>query len=85
MAKILEEFHSKYVPMELNEETVVLQDGSTRLVDDTHFHKLFLGGDQLTVARVRGTQSLRVTHDDSVERLAGIEPVIEDWHARLTL
>ncbi len=71
--------------MELNEETVVLQNGSTRLVDDPLFHKLFLGGDQLTVARVRGIQSLRVTHDDSVEPLAGIVPVIEDGTLLLSI
>lgn len=44
-----------------------------------------MGGDQLTVARARGTAALRATHDSPTERLNGIIPVIEDWHVRLTL
>ncbi len=27
---------------------------------------------------------LRVTHDNAIEKLSGVVPVVEDWHARLT-
>ena len=85
MAKILDEYHKKYVPTKPCVEDLTLEDGTTRVVDKTEFHKLLMGGDQLTVARVRGTIALRTTHDTPVERLGGVTPVVEDWHARLTL
>ena len=44
-----------------------------------------MGGDQLTVARVRGTQALWKAQDRPVNRLEGLIPVVEDWHARMAL
>ena len=41
--------------------------------------------DQLTVCRCRSIQSARINDDDTAERLVGLVPVTEDWHARLTL
>lgn len=84
MAKILEEFHS-YIPSIPSTQTVTLGDGTTRSVDNAQFFHILMGGDQLTVARARGTAALRATHDAPTERLSGIVPVVEDWHARLTL
>lgn len=84
MAKILEQFHTRYVPTNPSQETLTLGDGTTRSIDRTEFHKLLMGGDQLTVARVRGTTALRMTHDTHLERLGGVVPVVEDWHGRLT-
>ena len=42
-----------------------------------------MGGDQLTVARVRGIQALWQAQDRPVDRLEGLIPVVEDWHARM--
>ena len=42
-----------------------------------------MGGDQLTVARVYGTQCLFRGIDKAMEHLQGIIPVQEDWHARM--
>ena len=39
----------------------------------------------MTVCRSRGAQAARCNDDVAVERLDGITPVAEDWHARLTL
>ncbi len=80
MAKILEEYHQKYIPTKSSQEELTLEDGTTRMIDNINL----LGGDQLTVARVRGTIALRVTHDTAEEQLSGVLPVVEDWHARLT-
>ncbi len=85
MANILGEFHSHYVPTKPSERSIVLPDGSTKSVDTTQFFSILFGGDQLTVARARGTAALRASHDGLVDRLEGIMPVVEDWHARLTL
>ena len=52
--------------------------------DATQFFKILFGGDQLTVARMRGTQALRSTEETAMLRLDGILPVVEDWQARMT-
>lgn len=80
----MESFH-KYVPNLPADGHRTLPDGSILEFDDTRFFPLFLGGDQLTVARARGAQALRVTEDTPLDRLEGIIPVVEDWHTRMTL
>ena len=75
----------KLVPTEPAEGQHMLPNGSTVPYHDTWFFKILLGGDQLTVARVRGTQTLRDSEDKVVDRLEGVIPVVEDWHARMTL
>ena len=84
MSKILEKFH-ELVPALNHEGHLTLPNGSVLDFDDTRFYKLFLREDQLTVARVRGAQALRASHDVPHDRLEGIIPVIEDWHPRMTL
>lgn len=53
--------------------------------DDTCFFSVLFGGDQLTVARIRGTQALRDTQDRRVDPFEGLLPVVEDWYSRMTL
>ena len=74
-----------YVPTTVTEGTHTLSNGREVNFDDTKFHTILFGGDQLTVARARGAQILRHTHDGAVHQLSGLLPVIEDWHARMTL
>lgn len=85
MSKILEHYHLKYVPTCAAEGHHILPDGSDLQVDDTRFFSVLLGGDQLSVARARGAQALRASHNTPQERLEGIIPVVEDWHTRMTL
>lgn len=40
-----------------------------------------LGGDQLTVARVRGAQKLRCNEFTPADRLEGLIPFSQDWHS----
>ena len=54
------------------------------LVRNVNFLPILLGGDQLTAARARGSKSLRASHDSAKDRLDGLVPVVEDWHARVT-
>ena len=84
MAMILEDLHERYLPTKPLLETITLKDGTTRSVDCTKYHQILIGGDQLTVARVRGAVGMRITHDTPLERLTGMLPVIEDWYGRLT-
>ena len=78
------EFH-KYVPNHASERNITLPDGHTRNFDNTWFHKLLVGDDQLIVARVRGATTLRSMHSKSIHRLSGVTPVVDDWHARMIL
>ena len=84
MSIILERF-MKFVPTLPKVGTLSLPHGDCVEYDNTKFAKILLGGDQLTVARVRGTQALRKTESKAVNRLEGIAPVTEDWHARMNL
>ena len=53
----------KYVPTLPADGTLVCPNGREVIYDDTRFDTKLLGGDQLTVARVRGTQYLRDSED----------------------
>ena len=75
----------KFVPTLPKEGTLSLPNGSQLTFDATEFFPILIGGDQLTAARIRGTQALRVTEDKAVDRLQGLLPVVEDWHARMSL
>ena len=43
--------------------------------------EVFLGGDQLTCERVRGAKMARLQAQDAAQRLEGLLPKVEDWHA----
>ena len=43
--------------------------------------EVFLGGDQLTCERVRSAKMARLQTPDAVQRLEGLLPKVEDWHA----
>lgn len=49
------------------------------------FYQILFGGDQLTVARARGSQHIRMNSDTAVDRLLGLIPVTEDWHTSVVL
>ena len=50
-----------------------------------NFHHILLGGDQVTVVRALSSQSVRRNSTNSSDKLEGIVPVCEDWHARVVL
>jgi len=84
MSNIMEVLH-KYVPTHASEGQFALPNGSTLSYDNTTFFEILLGGDQLTVVHVSGVQSLRIGHETAMDRLEGLVPVVEDWHARVIL
>ena len=57
MSKILEHFTTP-VPTLPADGQLVLGNGTMIDYDDTRFFKIFLGGEQLTATRIRGTQAL---------------------------
>lgn len=83
MAQIMEALQ-KYTPsLSILELSKV--NGKEVLLDKSRHLPILLGGDQLTAARARGAMSIRASHDTALDRLEGLIPVLEDWHARLTL
>ena len=86
MIDIISDLH-QYVPIM---ETSITTDPSVdpETVDQPtseKLHPLLFGGDQLTAARARGCQELRINSDTSTGRLQGLIPVAEDWHTTVTL
>lgn len=39
----------------------------------------------MTAARARGSHRVRCNSERAKERLEGLQPVCEDWHAKVTL
>jgi len=89
MAEIMEKLH-EYVPaVNVKEHYDLFDDGYLFDVDEEVFHQILFGGDQLTVARARGSSIMRSDHVTSLssrrDRLEGLLPVAEDWHAKQCL
>lgn len=84
MCSILDELHT-YVPMSPITKQLLL-DGNEDPVEmeDKVFHRILVGGDQLTTARCRGSAAARSDHQTSLDHLKGLVPVTEDWHAKKT-
>ena len=82
MSEILKKY-MELVPFRAAEGHFTLPNENIITFDDTQFWRVLFGGDQLTVARMHGTQALRDTQDTQ-DQLEGVIPVVEDWHARMT-
>eukprot|EP00731_Ephydatia_muelleri_P020858 Em0013g585a len=86
MIDILDGLH-QYIPTTTTSQTldVCAEGGHTRAVEVKlhNFSYIPLGGDQLTIARIRGSQSILSNSDNGEERLEGFVPVIEDWHTKM--
>lgn len=48
-------------------------------------HQILFGGDQLTAARARGCQEVRINSDTCIGQLTALRPVAEDWHTLVVL
>ena len=76
MVEILEELHKQYVPI----------SGSTKDTKSVKIvEKVLFGGDQLTEERARNATDGRSDGDSEYERLEGLIPKVEDWHAKRIL
>lgn len=76
----------RYVPSkQVQREMSVPGSDEVVTVEDEEFATTLMGGDQLTVARARGSQLIRSNSGNKRDCLAGILPVSEDWHAKLCL
>ena len=55
------------------------------MLEKCRFLAYFDGRRSTYSSQARGAKSLRSSHDNAKDRLEGLLPVVEDWHARLTL
>jgi L1 cell adhesion molecule like protein len=83
MITILEELH-KYVP-QVEHTVTVTAERYTKTKSVTMVYPILLGGDQLSTARARSAKAAKRTETPCADRLDGLVPVFEDWHARVTL
>lgn len=70
----------QYVPHTIDKCTTV--DGVPKV---DILEKCLFGGDQLTCARARSAKRHRQDSATPLEKLDGLEPVIEDWHTKMCL
>ena len=81
MIAILEQLHM-YVP--ISTQTKEEGNGNSAFLNDYNFHRILVGGDQLTAARCQGSTAACGDHGTSLQRLQGLVTVSEDWHSKQT-
>ena len=80
---ILDELQ-KYAPSTSQTKDVPIPNSSeVRSLKEITFHRLLFGGDQLTAKRARAGIRIRNNSTNSADRLKGLLPVAEDWHAKV--
>lgn len=85
MIEIMADLH-KYVPTKTTTESYHNQaTGECEEYPQDKYHEILLGGDQLTCARARSSQTIRMNSDRQSEALLGLVPCCEDWHVKVTL
>ena len=75
MLDILQTIHDEYIPVGRGTDRLTGEDTVEVL------EKVFFGGDQLTEERVTNGRDARSDGDKEFERLQGVIPKVEDWHA----
>lgn len=85
MIDILQHLHC-YVPSKQIQREVTVPGTDEKLtLDDHEFSTTLVGGDQVTVARIRGAQRIRSNSENKLNGLAAVLPVVEDWHSKQCL
>ena len=69
----------------IEDEEVEDNDEEMKAFIGETFHQILLGGDQLTAARCHGSAAAHSDSDTRRQRLHGLIPVSEDWHAKFRL
>ena len=72
---------SQYIPVQ-KEEAQIQVDDERYTHDRSKVIQIQFFGDQLTVARARGSIALRALHDTTIDQLKGLVPTVADWHSR---
>ena len=81
MVAILKHLH-QYVPYVTYSETKSMSSGEKEELVKAKFHRVLVGGNQLTAARARHLIKAKVNSQTPIKQLKGIIPVVEDWHTK---
>lgn len=81
MVDIVSHLH-QYIPKKSYTEEKLLSTGEFVELEQTSFHRILLGGDQLTAARVRGAQASKQNAETPSKKLKGVVAAVEDWHTK---
>lgn len=81
MVDIMTHLH-QYVPTVSTSHEHTISSGMTVEEKSATFHPILVGGDQLTVARARSAIKSKMNGHTHPKALAGIVPVVEDWHSK---
>ena len=74
----------QYVPVKSVEDEIVDScNGEVVKIVADEFHYVLFGGDQLTAERATGAKRSINNENRGYDRLEGLVPVIEDWHAKV--
>ena len=85
MVDILQELQ-RYAPSVSQTTKVHVPNSSeVKSLREIASHQLLLGGDQLTAKRARAGVRIRNNSTNGEDRLEGLLPVAEDWHAKAVL
>jgi len=81
MIEILTQLH-KYVPQSTYFIEKAVSTGEVEKIEKAKMRQILVGGDQLTAARARCAIKGKMNAQTPEKSLAGIIPVIEDWHTK---
>lgn len=84
MTEILQSLH-QYVPCVSSETTKTISTNENIVEYVENMHSILIGGDQVTVARIRAAQYAKRNSERPTKRLDGFIPVIEDWHTKANI
>ena len=84
MAEILQSLH-QYVPCVSSETTKTISTNENIVEYVENMHSILIGGDQVTVARIRAAQYAKRNSERPTKRLDGFIPVIENWHTKANI
>ena len=82
MIDILTHLH-QYVPAVSSTYERLISTGVKVTTEKTAFHRILVGGDQLTAARAKSALKLKLNSQTPLKKLEGIVPVAEDWHTKV--
>ena len=85
MISILEHL-TQYVPYTTKEDLLYDEIANEMVPLVQHeFHKIIVGGDQLTVERIRGCQKNRSNANEAIQTFKCFCSAVEDWHSEVAL
>ena len=86
MLDILHHVHTYICPIKVHTKKEGCPTNSEVIdFNDSELITTLIGGDQLTAACAHGTQLIQSNCHLSIDKLAGLLSVAEDWHAKLCL